>query len=230
MRKRLFLFIFILAGASAVVAQAPLYIKTQSGDDINRLLGTARFLFSEFQEANVFLRDGKNSAWMNYNLLTDEMQFIDKKGDTLALKNPDKVIAITFGTRVFKYTARGYVEILATGKDYKSELQVKRAIKQSAAQKNTPYGGVITSAASIKQVYSRAGGVYELFPSEAVSYIKESLFYLAIADKYRIANRTGFLKTYSKRKNAIGEYLKQHPVSFNKEADILRLFEFCADK
>ncbi len=232
MKKILFLFVFVLMFGVFGYGQETVKMEVTGSDELNELLGGGRFLFPEFQDARVFLvgRDAKTK--MNYNLLMDEMQFIDEKGDTLALKNKGDIVAIYIGKRVFKYSSVGYTEVMAMGPTGNPELAVKRTIKEAGRSNYEGYGtkSALSSAKNITSAGLEGRVQSYHSASQEITYQRSDLYYLNFSGKYRIANRSGFSKVFSDKKKEIENYLKQNPVDYNNEDDVVRLFNFCTGK
>ncbi len=228
MKKIILLLTGLLLCASWSYAQERMTMKVTSGEDINQLLATSRFLFPEFQDANVYFKKSTSRAKMNYNMLSGEMLFIDPNGDTLALKNVSEVLAIAFGKRLFKNSPKDFVEVLATNSTDDSELVIRRRIRKGDERKEGAYGitSSVASISSVSNVYTESGS-QALSISSEVSFKKEITYYLVQKNKYRTADCSGFLKAYPKKKADIENYLKQTPVDFDNEADVLRLFRYC---
>src|SRR3954462_8017796 len=96
------------------------------GENINTVLPTnVKFHYDKFTEGSVFFRDGKRSnASLNYNLLTEEMQFVAPTGDTLAVANEATLKYIVIGNDTFFYD-KTYVQLIsgnATAKLAKKEI------------------------------------------------------------------------------------------------------------
>src|SRR6185295_7078361 len=113
--KTQLLLLFILMGCSSVWAQDSTYITVKAGNSIgNTITTTDKFLNPQFITGNVFFRNGtKAIAMMNYNSLTDQMLFIDPKGDTLAVRDEKTVKFITLDKDTFYYD-EGYLRLVAS--------------------------------------------------------------------------------------------------------------------
>ncbi len=225
--------------------QETVRMEVTGGDELNELLEGGHFLFSEFQDARVFLIGRDAQIKMNYNLLIGEMQFVDEKGDTLALRDKGDVVAIYFGKRVFKYSSVGYTEVIAMGPPGNPELAIKRTIKEAGRKNYGAYGttsdvsnptNITSSELNTKNITLSDFNTHSMNPdrkksgSQDVTYQRKNFYYLNFSGKYRIANRSVFSKVFSDKKKEIENYLKQNPVDYNNEEDVIRLFNFCTGK
>ena len=55
---------------------------------------------------------------MNYNIFLGEIQFIDTKGDTLSLANPETIDSVAIDTSLIYYK-KGYLQVIAAYGSYK---------------------------------------------------------------------------------------------------------------
>src|SRR5690349_5679866 len=63
-----------------------------------------RFKYPDFRQGYVYFKDGsEGTGKLNYNMLVNEMQFINPAGDTLALDGVEKIQLLTIGADSFYY-------------------------------------------------------------------------------------------------------------------------------
>jgi len=201
-------------------------VTVRVGEDANEVLSLGRYLFPQFEDALVIFGNGtRNNAKMNYNALSGQMEFMDPDGTTFVLSGKPQVVA--FGTRVFKHSPKGYLEVIST--DLQADFLIHRQFKVSSRRKRGAYGtssdiASIDAWQSVDINHSRVA----LSPDEEVSYTKTYTYYVFSEGKYRLANRSGFAKIFGKQH--IDKYLAEHPVNFNKQDDLIRLFTYCTQK
>src|SRR5687767_513412 len=76
-----------------------------------------RYRFENFLVGQVHYKDGNGGVGrLNYNLLVQEIHFINDKGDTMALDNLETVRLITIGNDSF-YFYKGIVEVAGRYQD-----------------------------------------------------------------------------------------------------------------
>ena len=217
-------------------AQNRVTVRATVGDDLRDLLTTNRYFFAEFQEAEVFLVSTRTRAKMNFDMFSGEMMFI-AQSDTLALTNVRDVRSVVFENHTFKPSQKGFVEVIAYNPDNGSELVVKHNLNMTSERRDGAYGttSAVSSVTSFTQFTqtiptTQEGNVGGLSISRDVTFRKSSTYYLVPPKgKLRLANRSGFLKAYSKRHAEVVEYLQQSPVDFASAADVLRLYIFCEE-
>jgi len=246
--KHLFLFMVMLVAfvTSSIAQNQRMTLTVADGADLNAVLADSRFLFEGFRESQVFLKNSATTnALMNYNLLSDEMMFIDKKGDTLVLSNISDVAAVLIDKHLFKYVSKNFLEVIASDVDTEIELLAKRVITRDAPVKYGAYGiASPTSAIDNNTTLARAsGGSVNLVTQSAQTSIanqsasvnrefrfqRKDIYYLTQGKKNRVADKRGFLKTFSKHSNAIERYVEKSAIDFKNEQDILRLYKYCVE-
>jgi hypothetical protein len=211
-------------------AQEPQAIKINQATDIAEFFGESRWLFPAFETGTVFLQQSRAQATLNYDLLMEQVFFIDAKKDTLALQNINDVVIIQVGKRYFKYYNKAFVEVMH--RRGLNELWMRRQIKKTDTQKTGAYGlPSATSAATNINAIDAGNRFREINVTEWVKYARRVTFYLTDeAGKTRVANKSGFTKAFPKKKKQIETYLKTQPVNFESLTDLKRLFDFCVSE
>ena len=165
-----------------------------------------------FTEGIIFMKDGSSDKYLfNYNCYLKEMQILSDSGDTLKLTEPLLIERIEIDSFIYYYQ-NGYLRQIATHNRYK--LAAKKEI-----------------ILIVKKGYSTSGfGEGVTVSSKGITY--KPAFYYYIGDRYNNfvkANKNGFLKLFSERKNELHSYIKIHNTNFSKEKDVLDLFLFCSN-
>jgi hypothetical protein len=185
------------------------------------------YLFPSFRDAKVqFKKGGELVSKLNFNLLICQMQFIDPKGDTLNLARPDDIDEIDFDSTSFFYN-EGYYQVLADIDGTRLAVLRKvsyEPIKIGALGLRNHSGTGTEEEGS----FVHKSGDKEL--NEDVDITKETTFFLIAGNGEIIrANRSGFLKVFSKNSQSIKTYIKENKPDFNKESDLKKLFRFCTN-
>ena len=209
-----------------VVAKGQVYEKKtiQAGESLSEL---SYYLFPSFEDAAVkFKKGGTLVSKMNFNLLICQMQFIDEHGDTLNIDKPAEIQSIALSNNLFFYDG-GYYEIIAAADS--SELAVLRTatyqpIKIGALGLPNRNGtGVVSDTSLIVQ-----SGEKRLVVREDIDVFKVTTYFLISPGSKKVrANKAGFLFFFPKDKKQIQTYIKENRPSFNKEAHLKKLFNFC---
>jgi hypothetical protein len=197
------------------------------GENVNSALALdVKFHYPGFTEGTVFFRDGtRSNAQLDYNLLTEEMQFIAPKGDTLAVANESTIKYITIGNDTFFYD-KVYMQLITsntTAKLAKREALAIADVKKAGAYDQYSSTSSITTVKSVR-LQDRVTNFTE---SQELTIVKETTYY--VGDTYNHflpANKKNIIKLFGKKQNAIEQYLKDNKVTFNKEEDLKALITF----
>ena len=213
-------------------AQAQKQMRVKAGDNITNAIPMAdRYRYPQFTTGTVVYRNGVSGAGqLNYNRLLGEMQFIDPKGDTLALADEQNVAYVTIGAnRFYVNPGKGCPEVIAEHGAVKLAKQV--VLKSMRTEKKVAYGQSSgASSVATVQPYSnnssmhRIGATGDQMVQEEVSY-----FVVDQNDRYYLINKSAIFKVFSKHKRAIETYLNENPVQFTEEADLKKLIQFCSE-
>ena len=127
--------------ASGQYAQAQKQIRVKADTDVKTAIPMAdRYRYPKFMVGNVVYRNGVSGAGnLNYNRLLGEMQFIDAKGDTMALADEQNIAYVTIGSdRFYVNPGKGCPEVIADHGTVKLAKQV--VMKSMRAEKKVAYG------------------------------------------------------------------------------------------
>lgn len=184
------------------------------------------YRYAEFKLGTVFFKDRRSSgAPMNYNLVLNEIQFIDAKGDTLSLADEPLIKLITIENDSFFYS-KGYYQLLNSFKNIR--LAKKETINLSSANKIGAYGQPVQGGAvSSYTSYSSGGRDVNLVINEKITLKKEESYYLADADDHLMpAAKKNLQRAFPKYSATIEEYCKSNSTDFKKESDVAKLFDY----
>jgi len=201
-------------------------IEVNSTDNLKEVIPeNVSMRFPQFSEGIAYFKNGTaSSAFLNYNLLLGEMQFIDTKGDTLSIAKVESIDYITIGNNVFYYE-KGIHELIIESNSVK--LTKKEKLEVADRQKIGGYG-MPSSSGSIDNYssYALEGRVYNLALNQKV-FFKKYISYHILSNKGAvIANKNGFIKTFPGSKKSIEKFLSENNIDFKKEEDLKKLFKF----
>lgn len=186
------------------------------------------YRYAEFLPGKVVFRDGTVSeARMNYNRLTDEMHFINRPGDTLALADEPTVRFICIGKDSFCFD-RGYVLLVKSDSDVK--LGMKQGFQLGDRKRPTGYD-MMSSTSSVTGLSSLHDGrkLYELEVKEQVLVTTVTQFYFG--DKYNhfvFATGKNLRGLFPECKRPIEEFCKKSGIDFGKREDLESVVSFMA--
>ena len=187
---------------------------------------TDLYEYPQFVYGKVFFRQGDSTvARLNYQRLSDAMQFIDFKGDTLDIAYAGTIKFFRINNDIFYYDD-GYVKLLKDNNTVK--LAEKRTLRVSGRNKIGAYDMASpTSAITNYGSLIDQKAIYKLVPREDIILSKKTEYYLG--DKYNhfvLANKKNLLRLYSKHDRPITAYLKENDIDFNNREDLEKLLGY----
>lgn len=184
------------------------------------------FFYPQFVNGKVFLRDGKVSETkLNYNRLVDEIHFIDKKGDTLALDGETNIKFVAVGNDTFYYN-QGYLRVLYPGNSIK--LAIREVWIISETRQIGAYGSTNNSVSTIAFKSIQEGGrLYDLVVNEDIVLKRQTKYYFGDHfNQFMQATKTNLLTLFPKEEQPIARYLKENKINFNDKADLEKAVQF----
>lgn len=213
---------FIFFGHSQ--AQLKKTVTVKAGSSIAETVATGDlFLYPQFIDGVIFYKSGKaGSARLNYNLLTDEMQFVSPKNDTLTIPAENTIEYMVIGKDSFYYD-KGYLQL--TYSDPLVKLAKKQRVKIIGREKIGAYGqsGATSAIDNYDHINTRTG-LQKLTVRQDIILGWEDLLYIGDENKqFAIANKKNVLDMLPQYRDIIKDYLKANDVNFKREADMIRL-------
>jgi hypothetical protein len=185
------------------------------------------YRFPSFEEATILFKNGGTSRYkMNFNMLLYSMQFINPKGDTLEISNPESIDSIRLNNCTF-FFRDNYFEIIA------AVDSVKLVILRKASFEPVLLGAMDRPerTASIEGI---AGNDSRLpmpmnlrFNQDTYVYEKIDYFLITGKGEFIKATKPNFLEIFNDDKKNIENFLKSNRTNFNKQNDVEKLFRFC---
>lgn len=228
--KALLLLLFILTGYSGLRAQDSTLVTIKAGNKIKDVLTTADiFSYPQFTSGKVFFKDGSKAvAKLNYNRLSDQMLFIDPKGDTLELADENTIKFIAIDKDTF-YFDEGYVKIIA---DYgavklaEKQIWVVADVRKVGTHNSAKSSVAITSLGTYSDEGARAKS-YDLVINENTIIRKETQYFFGDANnRFARTGKKRLLLLLPKDELSIETYLKENKVNFDRKEDLVRIVQF----
>jgi hypothetical protein len=186
-----------------------------------------KYYYPGFQIGSIHFKNGKKAdSKLNYDLLNEEMHFIGKSGDTLALNNMNEVRIIIIGSDQFYYN-NGFLKVI-------TELN---AIKLASKQKRSAevvglkgaYGERLdgSAIANYNNLLTNDYAAIKLKTGQ-VGYGNLSLEYYISGpeNNFIIANKKNLTKLMPDQKDALNEFLKKHQIDFSNQTDLIKLLTY----
>ncbi len=213
-------------------SQDPKTFKIKAGEYPDKVIPYAdRYQFGQFTTGKADFVGGRTSqARFNYNYIGGHILFVDAKLDTLEIIDKATLRNITIGDKSYRFDKRfGYSEIV--GSFQRASLGKREVLARIGTEKGGPYGISYTAssvttyrsyssdqAATTKKLNANAAGVF--------SY-RKAYFLIDNNNRFYIPTAGSIKKLYPAHKKQIGQYLKEKPVDFGKETDLVRLLTYC---
>lgn len=166
---------------------------------------------------------------LNYNKILGTIQFIDEKGDTLALNNDDKSVStVTIGDELF------FMDPVCMQKIAGDEnlILAKNEITIQADKQKVGSLGIPNSAGTIDSYdrsYSRNNHYLDI--NEELLIRKTTSFYISGSEmKFELASRKNILRRFPKSQNEIKTFIEEKSIDFNVEADLITLVDYLRTK
>ena len=186
-------------------------------------------LFPQFETGTVvFKNGGRSSASLNYNMIQQEMVFLDADGSIMAIDNPLEISVVLIGERrFFPVSSLGvFYEAIPAGKN--SFFVRHRAIRVSKG-KAAAYGGYdpISSATSYGSYQDNTGHTVKLNPDEKFQLRTERIYYLKPGNSYKsFASAKTLGKLFKGHEAKIKEFADKESINFSKTEDVARIVEY----
>jgi hypothetical protein len=183
-----------------------------------------RYRYPEFISGMVIFKDNTSiAARLNYNILTGEVQFI-QKNDTLAITNTKAIDNVRILADTFYYD-NGYLEVVA-GRD-PSIMAIKQYIKLVDVKKEGALGTRNSTTNSQTVDYIFNGTMFNLICQEDLVLSKKTDYYLGNKSSgFFYYTKKNVLKLFPQKKSAIENFIKHNDVNFRNKVDLLQLTEF----
>jgi len=187
-------------------------------------------LLPKFENGTVVFKNGsRSSALLNYDIVQQEMLFINADSMALAISNPQDIIVVIIGERRFlPVSSEGifYEEIPAgTGSFF-----VHRKASMISKGKAAAYGGYSsTSSTTTLGAYhdSSSGVSFKMKQNEQFNLTKSVTYYLKSGNSYKRFNSAKSLgKLFKGRESEILKFANEQSVNFSKIDDIKQIVEY----
>jgi hypothetical protein len=187
-----------------------------------------QYIFADFTKGIIYYKDGSAlNALLNYNLIIDEMQYLDDKDKKQTVFEFDKIDYISIAMRQFIPLDNDFAEIIIDNDAV--NLALKRYTKVSGTSRSKVNKIIDRKEALPNDVEMIADSAYYLIRMKKPQGIKSGPLKGLSLSQNRVveANYNGFLKVYSQHKEKITEYINNKDIDFKNSDDIIELTEYC---
>ena len=189
---------------------------------------TSHYLFPEFTQGVVLMKDGKrNNALLNYNSLTEEMIF-ENNGQKRAIGTNEILLVDTvfMMDRKFVVLDGKFVELV-----YHSKWDLYTEHKCKVEEQGKPAGYGETSqtgaATSVSSLYKDGRVVYNLKLPDDFKTKPYTIYWLKKdREIYKFINIRELKKLYEDKKDLFKKYSKINRVKYQDQESIIQLIEY----
>ncbi len=163
-------------------------------------------------------------ALLNFNVYNETIEFIDPKGDTLAVADENNIKIVTMQEDTFYYS-KTYVKAIA---QYGESLLAEKQLFSISNKEKIGAMGQTTSASvethSTYYLYNEIAK--DLIVQEVLTIKKSNILFIGNKFHYFLpVNKKNLIEIYGNRQKEISSYLKVNNLQFSNEKDVKRLME-----
>lgn len=210
----------------SLFAQQNKVFKINPGQKITEVIPQSElYTYSQFTPGTILFRSGKYArALINYNVLNETIQFIDPKGDTLAVADENNIKMITTQADTFYYSKEYMNKIAQYGELVLAEKQFfSISNKEKIGAMGIPTSNSVETPG---KYYIMDQVAKDLVVQEVITIRKSTIFF--IGDKFQNflpVSKKNLMEIYGSRQKEISNYLKVNRVQFSDIRDVKRLME-----
>lgn len=189
-----------------------------------------QYLFPSFENAQVIYKDGRVfNVSVNFNLVSNRFVFVDTHDNNILKEfaEVDKLGIVKVGERNFRINNRGEATEILQVENPRILVEYRGKVKD-IGQKAAYGGRSQTSAIESISSFQSGGMHYKLEgdPRYVVSGM-EKRYQVDTSKKMKsFANAKQFVKIYSKYKDVLEKYIKEHNVDFDSAEQIVALCNY----
>lgn len=183
------------------------------------------FQYETFTNGTVVYKNGQRfERPLNYNRILETVQFIDQKGDTLAIANEQAIEHIIIGTDEFSYRPT-CVQLITPDKSLKIYKHEKLRIADIRRKGALGVPNTSGSIESINQVFTWMSS-YQLDVNELLLLSKNTSFFIEAKGKMVPASRKNILDQFKQNREVIDEYVSAEKINFSNERELIKLADY----
>jgi hypothetical protein len=194
----------------------------------------ATYRLPSFTKGTIVYRNGtKFTVKLNYNLARDEMHFINATGDTMRVADPPTINTIAINHNRFYYFKDHYLQLIR--ENSRLLLAFRQEITVHIFNSAGPYASTndlsaINNTGSNPESASINGLIFHTDDGRRAMMLTTDFYYLGDGfGNFSKATKAVFLQYYEKDKKAIGDFINERHINFDKLADLLSLLNYCTE-
>jgi len=190
------------------------------------LVNLPNLLFPKFSWGIVKLKTGeRNKAMLNYNTVTQELVFMQKK-DFLVLDNPQDIDSVFLWNKIFIPFEKAFYE-LAVMAPVTLFIQHKSYVEQPGVP--TGFGAKSQTAGptSVARYYGARGPIDLKLPND-FKVIDDTEYWIKREGGFdNFDNKKQFLKIFPDKEGELSKFIKQRGIDFEKPEKVVELVVYC---
>jgi hypothetical protein len=228
MKKAIFVFILTGICCSNGFSQKIKNYTVQPGENILEIIPKAdMYEYPQFEKGFIYFRSGaKSTSRVNYNFIYEEIFFINMKGDTLTLNNPEEVKMLTIGDDIFYLAGKRFVKSdTAIGE---IRLAVATFFATVSKRKIGAYGTTTDAASDSYSTYVMPNEVkLDLIPQVVTTIERQQALFIGNRfNQFQLVNRQNIFSLYAEKEVLLKKYLKENKVNFSSRQQIINLIVY----
>jgi hypothetical protein len=198
-------------------------LKAQTPDS---LVNLPNLLFPKFSWGIVKLKTGdKNKAMLNYNTVTQELVFMQKK-EFLVLDNPQDIDTVYLWNKIFIPFEKTFYELAVM-----APIQLFIQHKSYVVQPGVPTGFGATSQTagptSVARYYGARGPIDLKLPKDYKVIDDTEYWIKKEGQMVNFDTKNKFLKIFPDKKDELSKFIKQRGIDFEKPEKVVELVVYC---
>ncbi|MFB6318552.1 hypothetical protein [Saccharicrinis sp. FJH54] len=193
------------------------------------------YLFNDFSECIIAHKDSNISKVnANYNLLSEELQFMDKD-QIKTLSNPDDILHVRFQSYTLIPDDKRFLIVIGDANSDFKILKKEKGNFNDIMESKGAYGSSTTTASVKQQTDLNIGGVNNMNMQQLTldrdkgkTFRVNEQYYFKQANDSELTplKKKNILKAFSKNKGEISAYLKSEKISLKDDTDLKRFSKF----
>jgi len=224
-----------------LTAQSAKFFRVQAGEiPVQVLPLKAQFRFADFRWGKAFFHNGQTaSAKVNYNLLYEEMQFIDRNQDTLTIADEPTVEKVVVNdTHFYHHPDYGYLEELAdfTSCKLASSRRLQEIRDEDLGSSNSLAGLYELRSTNPNQIILPVSpGIteQEFYHQPArqslTLVLLEDYYFMDFNRRWHPAQKSNIKKVFRAHQRKVTRFTEEEKINFNDAQDLTKLLRFCSE-
>jgi hypothetical protein len=181
--------------------------------------------FPEFKKGTVFIGSkDRVEALLNYNLLTQTIQFVSSNGDTLSLADEETIKTINIDGKVYLFN-KGYYGVNDSFE--MNKFLLRKRIRIESVKKIGVYDQTVEGGANSYSNFSSGATDVNLILNQKITLVKEEAnFFSDRNGTIYNASKKSFLNLLSKHRKETEDYIEKKAINFKNKNDIQKLIDY----